>query len=608
MANPSGSRAEAAYARAVTAFQEGSLDAAKQFVNEALSADPGHPGARALRTRIEARLSAGTAGRGGHPQASPGRGAPRAPEATSVDPTILLDRAANRPPEYIEPTVMIQRDDWRREAPHPPSPAPTRRGAHSAPEPTVLIPSKKRAPAPAAADSGGFVQRVKDLAGGAPPAKRPPARGGTARQPGGFWTPTMRGAALTFGGLVVASLLVAVLVLLFRWMWPSGNTLTVERPTGGTITGAGLQCGTRGSDCTVTRPPDDTVTLQTTPDTGFVLSGFTGDCAPSGRVLMSQPRSCGATFGPVGSVDGGGSGRTMRTLTILRPTGGTIVGDGISCGSLNTICTATVPDGTAVTLNIQPDPGYQFEQFTGDCSAEGTVTMSASRTCGVSFGKPPVPIATDVRRPESRPTAPRGNAAGSVRGVDSQPPPGGRRGNADVPATSAQGGGQTVAPGQGAPAQAPPAGSTTAATPGLTGSVASAQSEAQKPPTPEITAEAHARKEIVQLIKNYCGAMETLQPNKLKELFPQIDVGTHRELFKQYKSLKCSVVGEPEFERLDASPAGFAQVKTEFKQQLEMKAGGAPKLQELIVTLRVSRLSNNSPWMIERMQAGLKPK
>ncbi len=113
MANPSGSRAEAAYTRAVTAFQQGSFDLAKQFVTEALTADPGHPGARALRTRIEARLSGGSAaGRGGQPPA-PGYGRPaRSPEATSVDPTILIDRAAaHSPVDYIEPTVMIHRDD-----------------------------------------------------------------------------------------------------------------------------------------------------------------------------------------------------------------------------------------------------------------------------------------------------------------------------------------------------------------------------------------------------------------------------------------------------------------------------------------------------------------
>ena len=45
MGNPSGSRGEAAYARAMAAFQEGSLDVAKRLVTEALSDDPHDPGA-----------------------------------------------------------------------------------------------------------------------------------------------------------------------------------------------------------------------------------------------------------------------------------------------------------------------------------------------------------------------------------------------------------------------------------------------------------------------------------------------------------------------------------------------------------------------------------
>ena len=106
MGNPSGSRGEAAYARAMAAFQEGSLDAAKRLVSEALADNPHHPGARALRTRIDARLSSGYPGPG---RPSAGRGG--APEATSVDPTILIDRATQRAPDYVEPTVLIQRDD-----------------------------------------------------------------------------------------------------------------------------------------------------------------------------------------------------------------------------------------------------------------------------------------------------------------------------------------------------------------------------------------------------------------------------------------------------------------------------------------------------------------
>ena len=55
--------------------------------------------------------------------------------------------------------------------------------------------------------------------------------------------------------------------------------------------------------------------------------------------------------------------------------------------------------------------------------------------------------------------------------------------------------------------------------------VAPAAAAGRKPPvamTPEVT---HAKKEIAQLVKNYCSAMETLQPERVQEVFPHVDVG-----------------------------------------------------------------------------------
>jgi len=87
-----------------------------------------------------------------------------------------------------------------------------------------------------------------------------------------------------------------------------------------------------------------------------------------------------------------------------------------------------------------------------------------------------------------------------------------------------------------------------------------------------------------------------------------VDVSLHRELFRQYKSLKCTLAGPPEYDRLDASPAGGAQIKVGMKQQIEMKSGGAPKVLETIATIIMSRMSNQSPWLIDRLQHVPKPK
>ena len=144
---------------------------------------------------------------------------------------------------------------------------------------------------------------------------------------------------------------------------------------------------------------------------------------------------------------------------------------------------------------------------------------------------------------------------------------------------------------------------------GPTGSVASGTGPNEKPPEVTYSAEAHAKKELESLPKRYCAALETLQPDRLKDVFPQVNVASHKELFRQYKSLRCTVTGAPEYERLEATnPAGFGQLKVGIKQEIQMKSGGAPTVQELVYTMVVSRLAFNSPWVIDRLQVAPKPK
>jgi hypothetical protein len=618
----------------MAAFQEGSFDATRRLIGEILVDDPGHAGARALRTRLEARMSSAASGRSGHTPA-PGSfrsthgGRGNVPEATSVDPTVLIDRASSsafQPPEYIEPTVVIQREDVERyrgasrdaaTAP-PPMPPPPARSARSAPapEPTVLIPAKGRTSSSGSQASGGFFrpiwQRVRAASGA--PARRKSTAG---RQPAaGFWTPTTRGIVMVLGGLVVASLFVVGAIAVVRAIWPGGHTLTFTKPIGGTVVGAGIECGTRGSDC-VTTPSTETVELQPIADSGYVFSGFKGDCAPSGRVVMTQPRNCGAAFDPVGSTLN--SAPVTWQLTILKPTGGTVVGSGgLVCGVLGSTCAATLPDGEAVTLTVETASGFEFVQFTGDCNPkDGTTTMTAARTCSATFAPAANARANDIPAPQSPPRA-------TVRAgrEPTGPPtaPGVSSATASGPGPAAPSG-PPPAQGAGSGSGAPSPGAAPAGTPAVQGPSASAAPSGptgiatgpagagtEKPPVAAITPEDHAKREIEQLVKNYCGAMDTLQPDQLKKLYPQVDVALHRELFRQYKSLKCTLAGPLEYDRLDASSAGGAQVKVGMKQQIEMKSGGAPKVLETIATIVVSRMSNQAPWLIDRLQVAQKPK
>ena len=118
--------------------------------------------------------------------------------------------------------------------------------------------------------------------------------------------------------------------------------LTITKPAGGTLSaaGAGIRCGTRGSDCTASRPNGELIELTPEADAGFTFSGYIGDCAPGGRTIMTNAaRTCGGTFVKIESA-GPPPGAT-QTLTIApMPTGGTLEGVDILCGTKGTVCSA----------------------------------------------------------------------------------------------------------------------------------------------------------------------------------------------------------------------------------------------------------------------------
>ncbi|MGH9372312.1 MAG: InlB B-repeat-containing protein, partial [Vicinamibacterales bacterium] len=431
--------------------------------------------------------------------------------------------------------------------------------------------------------------RVKGLGQRSPsPSRRQaPLKGAGGRGRGNSsWTPTTRGALIAVAAVAAAAVFLLGAIQTVRWLWPSGQRLTVTRPSGGTIVGAGLECGTRGSDCSTTLPDGEAVELQTQPDADYVFGGFIGDCAPTGRLIMNGAKTCTATFQQVAKV----KGSVEWPLTIRKPTGGTIVAlGGILCGTLGETCSASLPDGEVVTLRVESDSGHKFLTFTDDCAGDGNTTMTAARTCGATFGPTTTPSANVVPRTDAPPVPRKGSQA--VK--QAQPPP---------TTSTPQGPGQPPAGVTGTPTatgtQSPPA-STATQGPDPT-------NPNQKPAEGPITAEAHAQREIEQLVKQYCAEYETLQPERIQKLYPQVDVRALRNQFKEYKSLKCSV-SAPKFDRLDASPAGGAQVKVEMKQVIQMESGGAPKAHETIATIVISRMDLRRPWLIDRVLFEQKP-
>lgn len=587
MANPSGFGADAAYDRAVAAFSEKSYDVARRWVLEALAQNPEHAGARALLGRLDSvRRAPSPAPRPAASRPSPfGSPAHAGSEAVSTDPTVLINHASRTPaPDAIEPTVLVSRED-RRRAPVPDPFAAPRSPMHdTAPssEPTVIKrPTDQPPPSPprarTAAAGGGFFQRWRDLFGGPRAASRPPAL--KPARAGGF-SPQMRGAALVVGAVVAAVLLLAVGFAAVRWMWPAGQKLTLTRPTGGTIVGPGIECGSKGNDCSTERPTGEVVELEARPDSGFLFTGFTGDCAPVGRISMSGPHKCGATFEAAPPV----APAVTFPLTIDKPVGGTIAGDpNILCGTLDNTCTANIASGTVVAMHPQADTNFTFQAFTKDCAPNGELVMNAGKTCGAIFM--PTPGATVVNRNPEVPAAPfkrlppkKSDDTVVTRPpvvVDNRPPP---------PSVT-----------QTPPQQQPQV--TTTAPPVDTG-----------PTKAPITAEQHAKDEIEALVKSYCSANETLKAETVQKVFPLAPMATYRGQFREYQTLKCTITSKPEFQRIDASATGGAQVLFGMKQVIQMKSGGAPKVYETNVTMVVSRTSFQAPWLIDRLVAEEKPK
>ena len=605
MPSPPGPGADAAYGRALAAYDRKAYDEARRAALDALAQNPQHGGARALLARID------VARRAAPYQSSPssGGGTTRGtgPEAISTDPTILISRAsAPAAAEPIDQTVLVNRDDLLKRLTDPhdaPAGAPHPRpaAAPAASERTLVAPSVPRSvpPRPRSSPSVGgrapsFWQRLRRTGNRpATPARHSPrhSRPASDRRPGRL-TPGLRGALIAVAAVVVAALFVWGAILAARWFFPAGQVLTLTRPVGGTITGPGLRCGTRGSDCSTSRPTGEDVTLETQADDRYVFSGFTGDCAPTGRTTMRGPRTCGARFDSVAE----GPSAVTFPLTITKPTGGTVVGPDILCGSLDSTCSVQIPSGSSVTLRYQADPGFTFSQFTGDCAPKGETVMTAARTCSAMFTpatianvEPSGPAGPSVSRPPRPPVTSDEPSPGSRRAPPVSAPPAPPR--------------QPTQTTQAAPTPtAPP--SSTAGTP----PESPMPTAADKPAPPPITVEEHAKNEILQLVKNYCAEYETMKPDRIQKLFPLIDQKVLRDRFKEYKSLKCTITAPPEYDRLDARPAGGAQIKFGMKQVIQMKSSGAPQAVETIVTMVVSRTDLRSDWLIDRVQHEPKPK
>jgi uncharacterized repeat protein (TIGR02543 family) len=146
-------------------------------------------------------------------------------------------------------------------------------------------------------------------------------------------------------------------------------SVTVSKTGNGTVSSADriISCG---SKCAASYDAGTSVTLTASPASGSVFAGWGGACngnQPTCTVNVNEALNVTATF------------NVPLTLSVKISGKGTVSGAqvGIDCGRN---CSATVSQGTTVTLIATPTPGFTFVNWTGACS--GT-----SRTCNVSVTK-----------------------------------------------------------------------------------------------------------------------------------------------------------------------------------------------------------------------------
>lgn len=186
------------------------------------------------------------------------------------------------------------------------------------------------------------------------------------------------GTGTANSGTLVASGKAAVVTL-------SQPILTVAVSPGGSVTSAPLStsvpigingCTNTGGVCAAGFDTGTTVVLTPTPTgSGFVFSGWGGDCSGNGNCTLSMTtlRTASATFSTV----------PTYALTVASPTLGTVTGSAgstnISCGIAGSgACQASgLVSGTAVSLTAAPSGGNVFSGWSGgSCSGTGACSFN----------------------------------------------------------------------------------------------------------------------------------------------------------------------------------------------------------------------------------------
>lgn len=157
----------------------------------------------------------------------------------------------------------------------------------------------------------------------------------------------------------------------------------VSKIGAGTITSTpgGIFCGTA---CNGIFTEGTTLSLTAKPETGYVFSGWSGDCKGTNEsctLSVSSPMAITATFTEL----------PKYLMNIKKPIGGILV-DGrglVNCGGINRQCSGTF---SSISLTATPNPGYTLKKWIGCPSPIGNtcnLTLTQKTTVGAVFAKLP---------------------------------------------------------------------------------------------------------------------------------------------------------------------------------------------------------------------------
>jgi uncharacterized repeat protein (TIGR02543 family) len=171
----------------------------------------------------------------------------------------------------------------------------------------------------------------------------------------------------------------------------AAHTLTATVAGNGSVTGGGIDCPA-GSTCSTPEAAGAYVTLTATSNEGAIFTGWSGDCTGSTTtctVQMTADKHVTATFA------------ATFTLSVSVSGSGTVTGSGINCGTGGSLCSASFPTGTSVTLTATPASGATFSGWSGACAGSGvtttcTLTITAANSVTASFTSPTATVPLSV--------------------------------------------------------------------------------------------------------------------------------------------------------------------------------------------------------------------